>query len=83
MTMGLEQEMAAFTRELPTLLADPTARGRFALVHGDCVEAVTYSTFEDALAAGYDTFGLEQFMVKEVTDHEEPKYFSRNIRCPS
>lgn len=83
MTMGLEQEMAAFTRELPTLLANPAVRGTFTLVHGGCVEAVTYPTFEDALAAGYDTFGLEQFMVKQVTDHEEPKYFSRDIRCPS
>ncbi len=75
--------MAAFTRELPTLLANPVVRGTFALVHGDCVEAVTFPTFEDALAARYAKFELEQFMVKGVTDHEEPKYFSRKIRCPS
>ena len=80
--MALERELATFQRELAGLLADPAKRGKFALVHGDAVDSV-WPTVDAALDAGYDRFGLEPFLVKEVTEHEEPRYFSRNItRCP-
>lgn len=82
MAVALEQERATFQRELAGLLADPTNRGRFALVHRDVV-ADLFPTFEAALEAGYDRFGLEPFMVRIVVEHEEPQYFSRNLRCPS
>ena len=82
MAVALEKEMETFRRELPALLADPANRGQFALVHGDAVAGL-YPTFEAALSAGYDRFGLSPFLVKEVTDHEEPRYFSRNLRCPT
>ena len=80
--MALEQELETFRRELSRLLADPVARGTFALVQGETVVGL-YPTFEAALAAGYDRIGLVPFLVKEVTDHEEPRYFSRNLRCPT
>jgi len=35
--------------------------------------------FDDALAAGYDRFGTDPFLVQEITDDERPKYFSRNV----
>jgi len=79
--VALEKELETFRRELPGLLNDPANRGTFALVRGEAVVCL-YPTFEAALAAGYDKFGLEAFLVKEVTDHEEPRYFSRNLRCP-
>jgi hypothetical protein len=82
MAVALEKELETFQRELPVLLADPARRGKFALVHGEIV-AGCFPTFEEALAAGYEQFGLAPFLVKEVTDHEEPLYFSRNLRCPS
>lgn len=80
--MALETELATFRRELVGLLADPTKRGSFALVHGNSVAAL-FPNFDLALAAGYERFGLDPFLVKEVTDHEEPQYFSRNLRCPT
>lgn len=80
--MALEKELETFRRELPALLADPVRRGTFALVHGESV-ADCFPTFDEALAAGYERFGLSPFLVKEVTDHEEPRYFSRNLRCPT
>lgn len=80
--MALEQEIETFRRALPALLADPTMRGKFALVHGDTVAAVLTSQ-DAALEAGYEKFGLSPFLVKEVTDSEEPQYFSRSIRWPS
>jgi hypothetical protein len=82
MARALEKELATFRRELSALLADPANRGGFALVHDDAVAGL-YPTFDAALAAGYDKFGLSPFLVKEVTDHEEPRYFSRNLRCPT
>ena len=82
MSRTLDQEMSAFRRELPNLLAEPGNRGMFALVHGDEVAGL-YPSFEAGLSAGYDRFGLETFMVKEVTEHEEPRYFPRNLRCPT
>ena len=80
--VALEQELEAFRRELPGLLADPATRGAFALVAGETVVGL-YPTFEAALAAGYDRIGLAPFLVREVTDHQEPRYFSRNLRCPT
>lgn len=80
--MALEREMETFRRELPTLLQGEGNRGRFALVHGETVAGL-YPTFDAALADGYDKFGLSPFLVKEVTEHEEPRYFSRALRCPS
>ncbi len=80
--MALEREMEVFKRELPALLADPAQRGTFALVHGESVSGC-FPTFAAALAAGYDRFELAPFLVKEVTDQEEPRYFSRNLRCPT
>jgi hypothetical protein len=80
--LALEKELETFRRELAALLSDPASRGRFALVRGDSVAGV-YSDFDAALNAGYEKFGLEPFLVKEVTEHEEPRYFSRNLRCPT
>jgi hypothetical protein len=82
MAVALEKELDTFRRELSALLADPSNRGQFALVQGDTISGL-YPSLDAALAAGYDKFGLIPFLVKEVTDHEEPRYFSRNLRCPT
>jgi hypothetical protein len=81
--MALERELETFRRQLPGLLADPANRGKHALVHGDQVQGL-YGSAEEALAAGYQHFGLEPFLVQEVTDQEKPQYFSHNVtRCHS
>ena len=82
MAVALEKELETFHRELPALLADSARRGKFVLIHGDSV-ADCFPTFDEALAAGYERFGLAPFLVKEVTEHEKPRYFSRNLRCPT
>jgi hypothetical protein len=79
--MVLEQERETFGRELPNLLREEGNRGKFALVRGDTVDSL-WPTVDEALAAGYDRFGLDPFLVQEVTEHEEPRYFSRGVtRC--
>jgi hypothetical protein len=81
---SLDTELATFERELDRLLADPGSRDGFALIHGEDVVGV-YSDFDSALAAGYAQFGIEPFLVKQVTEQEAPLYFSRNLnhRCRS
>jgi hypothetical protein len=78
----LDKEMETFRRELPKLLGDPMNHGMFVLIRGNEVVNV-YPSFDAALSVGYDKFGLETFLVKEVIEHEEPRYFSRNLQCPS
>ena len=76
--MILQRELDLFNAALPDLLADPSSAGMFALVSVDGVAGV-YDTFDAALAAGYDRFGLDRFLVKHIVEHEEPRYFSRNL----
>jgi hypothetical protein len=76
--VALERELETFRKELPGLLLVEGNRGKFALVHGDRVDSA-WATVDEALAAGYDRFGLEPFLVKLITEHEQPRYFSRNV----
>lgn len=79
--MALERETETFQRELPALLDDPEKLGKYALVHGDVIDSV-WKTIQEALDAGYERFGIEPFLVKEIVEHEKPVYFSRNLkRC--
>ena len=78
--MALEKEMETFKAELPRLIAE--AQGKFALVREDKVEGV-YDTFQDAVKAGYDKFGLTPFMVKQIVATERIQHFSRDLaQCP-
>ena len=76
--MPLEQELETFRRELPNLLKEESNRGKFVLIHGNDVVGV-WSTREEALPVGYNRFGVDTFLVKEVTEQERPRYFSRKI----
>jgi hypothetical protein len=76
----LSKELNTFQRERAALIADPANLDQFALIHGDLILGL-YSSFDAALAAGYDKVGLEPFLVKKITEFDEaPKYFSRNLR---
>ena len=58
--MALEKELETFQRELPNLLAD---EGKFAVVSADQILGI-YTSYEDALAIGYEKCGLKPFLVK-------------------
>jgi hypothetical protein len=80
--MPLERELETIRRELPGLLKEEGNRGKFALIHADEVDSI-WETLDQALEAGYERFDLDQFLVKEITDYEQPKFFSRRVsRCP-
>ena len=74
--------MATFRQELPGLLTDPINEGKYVLIHADSIAGV-FPDLESGLEAGYLRFELAPFLVKKITAHKEPKYFSRNFQCPT
>jgi hypothetical protein len=78
--MVLEREIETYRGKLPELLAH---KGKYVVIHGDEV-AGTFDGFEDALRHGYERFGNEPFLVREIRDTEKVLFSSRSIRpCPS
>ncbi len=73
--MALERELAVYMQKLPELKEQ---EGKFALVHGgDFVDV--YSTYEDAIKEGYNKFGLEAFLVKQIQATEQAQFISRIV----
>lgn len=76
--MALEREIQTFREQLSTLLQN---EGKFALVHGEDV-AGFFETYEDAIKAGYEKYGLEPFLVKKIQAMEEVQHFTRDfVEC--
>jgi hypothetical protein len=73
--MALEREMKTYHEKLPELAAD---EGKFALIRGDELAGV-FSSLEDALKAGYQKFGLEPFLVKQIHAIEQVQFISRLV----
>ncbi len=72
--------MATYQAHLPDLL---NHEGDFVVIAGDQV-AGTWPTLDEALEAGYDRYGLDPFLVKQVWRAEPIQYFSRDLpACPS
>jgi hypothetical protein len=76
--MSFEQELQAFRRELPKLVRNSSNIGKFALIHNGAVSGI-WNTSDEAIAAGYDRFGIEPFLVKEITEEEPVFFFSRRV----
>lgn len=73
--MALEKELATYAAKLPELSG---SEGKFALVHGDKFVDV-YTSYEDAIKAGYNHFGLTPFLVKQIEAAERSHFISRGI----
>lgn len=73
--MALEQELATFEANLPTLSQHT---GRFVLVHRDRI--VDYFTaYDDAIKAGYQQFQLQPFLVKQVDTVGVIQHITRHV----
>ncbi|MBY4768799.1 hypothetical protein [Burkholderia ambifaria] len=78
MAAELEQELATYKRLLPELLND---EGKFVLVKkNEVVEK--FDSYEDALKIGYQRFGLEPFLVKQISRIEPVANFTRRYIVP-
>ncbi len=76
--MALEREWEAFCRELPGLLANPENVGKYALIHGEKMDSL-WPSRQEAIAAGYERFNIEPFLVQHVIEKEAPKFFTRSV----
>jgi hypothetical protein len=74
----LDRELELFDKELPRLIS-AGAVGKFVLIgDGECVGV--WDTYEDALQAGYQSFGLNtRFMVKKIEGIAGIQFFTRDI----
>lgn len=82
MSKTLKTELETFRRELPGLLAEPANLEKFVLIRGETVAGI-YPDLLSGLDAGEEQFEFAPFLVKQITEHEKPLYFSRNLRCPT
>jgi hypothetical protein len=74
--MSLEKELETFRNRLSELRAEN--EGKFVLIHGSQVVDV-FSSYDDAIKAGYDRFGLEPFLVKRIQAMEQAQFVSRFV----
>lgn len=76
--MALERELATYKDKLPELQAH---EGEYVLIHGD--EVVDFfSAYEDAIKAGYEQFGLDPFLVKQIHAMEKVQFITRLLDAP-
>jgi hypothetical protein len=71
--MALEKELETYKAKLAEL---KEAEGKFVLIHGDTLAGV-FDTYDDAIKQGYERFGLEPFLVKQVRAIEQVQFISR------
>lgn len=69
------REMAAYDAHLIDLLE---SQGKYVLIYGDEISG-PFATFDEALDVGYDKYGLESFMVKQIHKAEPIHNFSRDL----
>ena len=74
--MPLEKELETYTKKLPELKAEH--EGKFVLIHGEDV-VDTFSSYDDAIKAGYQKFNLEPFLVKQIRALEQIQFISRFV----
>ena len=74
--MALEIELETFRSKLQELKAEH--EGKFALIHGAEVVDV-FSSYDDAIKAGYTKFGLTPFLVKQIHLLEQAQFVSRFV----
>ena len=71
--MPLEQELKTYAAHREELLG--RAKGKFVLIKGDQV-IDDFASQEDALKRGYEEFGNQPFLVKQVEEIETPLDFA-------
>ena len=69
----LETELRFFEAHRAELVAQ--ASGRYALVRGDRLAGI-FDDQNEAIRTGYETFGNQAFLVKQITDVDIPLNFT-------
>jgi len=74
--LSARPELTFFEANFSRMVANH--RGQFVLIKGQKVVEF-YESYGDALAAGYDHFGLQPFFVKQVTEESNTVHFVRDL----
>lgn len=74
--------MADLEKEIETYNANLSSweqhEGQFVLIHGSTLVGF-YGAYEQALSVGYERFGIEPFLVKQVMRSERSHFVSRLV----
>ena len=73
--MALDRELAVYRRNLKEW---SSRSGQFVLIRGEDICGF-YTSYDDALQAGYEKFGLESFFVKQINIVEQADCITRFI----
>ena len=73
--MALEKELAVYHKKLPEL---KESEGKFVLIQEEDLVDI-FTSYEDAIKAGYSQFGLEPFLVKQIHALEQAQFISRFV----
>ena len=71
--MALEKELSTYKAKLRDLKEH---EGKFVLIHGEDVVDL-FTSYDDAIKEGYQKFGLEPFLVKQIQSVEHVQFISR------
>jgi len=71
-----EEELRTFESRKDELVAQ--GEGKYVLIRGSDIAGI-WTTYEDALQAGYQKFGLQGFFVRKIERIEGIHTFSRDI----
>lgn len=71
----LARELSAYKANLPSWSAK---QGEFVLIKEEEV-AGFFSSYDDALKSGYEKFGLQPFLVKQINVIEQAQFISRSV----
>ena len=75
MAEHIQTEIKTYNEKLPDLL---TKEGKFVVIKGDEVIG-TFDTYADAILTGRDKFKGDVFLVKQIAQHEQIFYFTRDF----
>lgn len=74
--MAFETENITYQSHLLELL--PHSEGKYLAIRGTDLRG-PHESYEDALRAGYEAFGLVPFLVRPITRHDPELYFTRDL----
>ena len=78
--MALENELQYYRLHLIDMLGvNDINEGKFTLIKGGDIQG-PFDTYEDAIGAGYDRYGLVPFLVKKIERVETVLEFTRDLR---
>jgi hypothetical protein len=73
--MALEVELETYRKRLPEFKTEH--KDQWVLIHGEDVVGF-FESYEEALGLGYEKFGLDDFLLREVQE-VEPVYYMTSL----